>query len=58
MERRPWVDPDNVSAGYMVRALDRLYRQGDRAPWQQMLEYDHEREAFPAADITDGLSYR
>ncbi len=57
MERRPWVDPDNVSAGYMVRALDRLYRQGDRAPWQQMLEYDHEREVFPTVDITDGLSY-
>src|SRR5699024_6044184 len=57
-ERGPGVDPDNLAAGYMVRALDRLYRRGDRAPWQQMVEYDHGREAFPAADITDRLSYR
>jgi cation diffusion facilitator CzcD-associated flavoprotein CzcO len=58
MERRPWVDSNNISAGYMMRALERLHRQGDRDPWRQMFDYDYERSVLPAADIDDGLEYR
>ncbi|GAA4283776.1 NAD(P)/FAD-dependent oxidoreductase [Brevibacterium daeguense] len=57
MAMRPWVDPENVSAGYMVRALDRLYKQSDRDPWRQMFEYDYERELFPIVDLDDGLRF-
>lgn len=52
MPREPWTDPTTVSAGYMLRAQDKLPRQGDRSPWQapwkQMHEYGDERTALPA----------
>ena len=58
MELRPWIESENVSAGYMMRALDTLFRQGDRDPWKHLYEYSHERDAFPTVDIEDGLDYR
>jgi len=54
----PWVDSDNISSGYMMRALDRLYKQGDRDPWVHLYEYDHEAKTLPTIDIEDGLEYR
>lgn len=64
MPREPWTDPNTVSAGYMMRAQDKLPRQGSRAPWQapwkHMHEYGIKRTELPAlqpqADET--LSYR
>jgi cation diffusion facilitator CzcD-associated flavoprotein CzcO len=59
MERRPFCDPENFSAGYIMRAQDTLFRQGDREPWTHLLEYHQERETLPAADLCDGsLVYR
>ena len=58
MERRPFCDPENFSAGYIMRSQDALFRQGDRAPWTHMLEYHEERDVLPAADLDDGtLAY-
>jgi cation diffusion facilitator CzcD-associated flavoprotein CzcO len=59
MERRPFCDPENFSAGYILRSQDRLFRQGDRQPWIHMLEYFQERDTLPTADLDDGsLVYR
>jgi cyclohexanone monooxygenase len=59
MPRHPWTDPDNINAGYMLRAQDRLLRQGDRAPWQQLMEYAEERVVLPAVEpLEEALSYR
>ena len=58
MPLMPWVDSENISAGYMMRSLDKLYKQGDRDPWRHLYEYDHERAVFPVVDIEDGLEYR
>jgi monooxygenase len=58
MPRLPWSDPDNFNAGYVMRSQDRMFRQGDREPWTHMHEHDHERTAFPKADLDDGLTYR
>jgi monooxygenase len=59
MERRPFCDPENFSAGYIMRSQDTLFRQGDREPWIHMLEYYQERDSLPAADLDDGsLVYR
>lgn len=54
MERRPFCDPENFSAGYIMRSQDKLFRQGDREPWTHMLEYYQERNILPAADLDDG----
>jgi monooxygenase len=59
MERRPFCDPENFSAGYILRSQDTLFRQGDREPWTHMHEYYQERDTLPAADLDDGsLLYR
>lgn len=59
MPRLSWVDPDNINAGYMLRAQDRLVRQGDRSPWRQLLEYGEERTVLPAVSPEEeALSYR
>jgi cation diffusion facilitator CzcD-associated flavoprotein CzcO len=54
MERLPFCDPENFSAGYIMRAQDRLFKQGDREPWIHFLEYFQERDVLPKADLGDG----
>lgn len=54
MEIRPWVEPDNFNAGYVMRSQHKMFKQGDRAPWTHMHEYAEERHTLPAADLEDG----
>ena len=54
MPRRPFSDPENFNAGYVMRSQHLLYKQGDHEPWTHMLEYDEEREILPKADLDDG----
>jgi cation diffusion facilitator CzcD-associated flavoprotein CzcO len=54
MEQRPWIDPENFNAGYVMRSQHLLFRQGDRGPWTHLLEHEQEREALPKADLDDG----
>jgi cation diffusion facilitator CzcD-associated flavoprotein CzcO len=54
MQLRPWSDPDNFNAGYVMRSQHFLFRQGNREPWTHMLEYEQERDVLPAADLDDG----
>jgi cation diffusion facilitator CzcD-associated flavoprotein CzcO len=59
MELRPWSDPENFNAGYVMRSQHILFKQGDREPWTHMLEHEQEREILPKADLDDGsLVYR
>ena len=59
MQIRPWSDPENFNAGYVMRSQHVLFKQGDREPWTHMLEHDEEREVLPKADLDDGtLVYR
>jgi cation diffusion facilitator CzcD-associated flavoprotein CzcO len=59
MELRPWSDPENFNAGYVMRSQHILYKQGDREPWSHMLEHEQEREILPEVDLDDGtLVYR
>jgi cation diffusion facilitator CzcD-associated flavoprotein CzcO len=59
MPLRPWCDPDNFNAGYVMRSQHVLYGQGDREPWLHLLEHEEERKMLPAADLDDGtLVYR
>jgi len=54
MQLRPWSDPENFNAGYVMRSQHILFRQGDREPWTHMLEHEEERQILPAADLDDG----
>jgi cation diffusion facilitator CzcD-associated flavoprotein CzcO len=59
MRLRPWSDPEDFNAGYVVRSQHVLFKQGDREPWTHMIEYEQEREILPNADLDDGtLVYR
>ena len=59
MEPRPWIDPENFNAGYIMRGHALMPRQGDRGPWVNTQDYYTERESLPAADLEDGtLVYR
>jgi monooxygenase len=59
MEIKPWSDPENFNAGYVMRSQHVLFKQGDREPWKHMQEHDEEQELLPKADLDDGsLVYR
>ena len=59
MQIRPWSDPENFNAGYVMRSQHVLFKQGDREPWTHMQEHDEEQELLPKADLDDGsLVYR
>jgi hypothetical protein len=59
MQLRPWSDPENFNAGYVMRSQHLMFRQGDREPWTHMLEHAQEMEILPQADLDDGsLAYR
>ena len=59
MELRPWMDPENFNAGYVMRSQHLLFKQGDHAPWTHLLEHEQEREILPRTDLDDGtLVYR
>ena len=59
MQVRPWCDPENFNAGYVMRSQHVLFKQGDREPWVHMLEHEQEMEILPKADLDDGsLTYR
>ena len=58
MQIRPWSNPENFNAGYVMRSQHVLFKQGDREPWTHMLEHEEERQILPMADLDDGtLAY-
>jgi cation diffusion facilitator CzcD-associated flavoprotein CzcO len=54
MALRPWVDPEEFNAGYLLRALEYLPQQGDKDPWRNALSYEVEKVDLPVADLDDG----
>ena len=59
MQLRPWSEPENFNAGYVLRSQHALFRQGDREPWTHMMEHAPEAELLPKVDLDDGsLAYR
>lgn len=59
MERQPWVTEDNFNAGYLVRGMHLLPKQGTRLPWRHTQDYYFDKDDIPNADLQDGsLVYR
>jgi cation diffusion facilitator CzcD-associated flavoprotein CzcO len=59
MPALPWVDDENFNAGYLMRSIHLLPKQGDRVPWSHSQDYYAEKDELPNADLDDGtLVYR
>lgn len=50
----PFVDPENFNAGYLMRNMHLMPKQGDRQPWVFSQNYYDERYEIPTADLDDG----
>jgi hypothetical protein len=54
MELRSWIDPENFNAGYIMRNLHLMPKQGTRTPWQHVQDYETDRHELPLANLDDG----
>lgn len=55
----PFIDPENFNPGYVMRSINYLPKQGDKAPWVFQHDYFAEKDELPAAPLDDGvLVYR
>ena len=52
MTPRPWID---FEAGYLARAVDKLPKQGDFAPWLNLHNYARDKKLFPSKPVDDGV---
>jgi cation diffusion facilitator CzcD-associated flavoprotein CzcO len=50
----PFIDEENFNAGYLVRSMHLLPKQGDREPWVFSQDYHSEKDILPATDLLDG----
>ena len=56
MEARRWID--GFEAGYLMRVMDQLPKQGDRSPWLNIQDYDHDtRELLNEPLECEGLVF-
>lgn len=55
MEIHPWVDTEDLNAGYMLRGLHCMPKRGDKPEWQHSQDYLYESKVLPAIDLTDPL---
>lgn len=49
-----FITEENFNAGYMMRSMHLMPKQGDREPWQMSQNYGLEKESIPNADLEDG----
>ena len=54
MERRPWVPEENFNAGYLLRGMHLLPKQGTHLPWRHTQDYYFDKDDIPSADLDDG----
>lgn len=53
MVARPFID--DFSSGYMQRAMDKMPKQGDRAPWLNTQSYAEDKKELRFGNINDGV---
>ncbi len=59
MPALPFIQDDNFNAGYLVRKMHIMPKQGDREPWIFSQDYYTEKDQIPNTDLEDGtLNYR
>ena len=57
MKLLPWIDPENFNPGYLMRAMDKLPKRGEKPEWQHSQDYWKEKDELPAIDL-DGPEFR
>lgn len=55
MPVQPWVDTEDLNPGYLLRALHRMPKRGDKPEWQHSQDYLYERDVLPTIDLTDPI---
>ncbi|MGQ3049183.1 MAG: flavin-containing monooxygenase [Niveispirillum sp.] len=50
----PWIEKDNFSPNYLMRAVDQLPRSGDKPEWRHNQDYWAERDQIPTIDLMGG----
>lgn len=53
MAARPFID--DFSSGYMQRAMDKMPKQGDRAPWLNTQNYHDDQKELRFGNLNDGV---
>jgi hypothetical protein len=53
MTPRRWIE--GFTPGYMNRYMDRMPKQGDREPWINPQDYQHDRRLFRKSHVDDGV---
>ncbi|MGF1590288.1 MAG: flavin-containing monooxygenase [Pleurocapsa sp.] len=53
MSARPFIE--NFSSGYLQRLMHLLPKQGDREPWTNTQNYQHDKKMFRHGSIDDGV---
>ncbi|MCC6269530.1 MAG: NAD(P)/FAD-dependent oxidoreductase [Dehalococcoidia bacterium] len=56
MKLLPWIDPENFNPGYLMRAMDKLPRRGEKPEWQHSQDYWREKDELPLIDL-DGPEF-
>jgi hypothetical protein len=54
MKLSPWIDPENFNAGYLLRGLHLLPKQGDKSEWRHTQDYWIDKDVLPAVAFDDG----
>lgn len=50
----PMIDAENFNAGYLMRSMHLMPKQGDREPWVFNQNYFIEKDTIPNTDLQDG----
>jgi cation diffusion facilitator CzcD-associated flavoprotein CzcO len=56
MKLLPWMDTENFNPNYLLRALDKLPKRGEKPEWQHSQDYWREKDELPAVDL-DGAEF-
>lgn len=54
MEPKPFITDGNFNAGYIMRGVGMMPRQGDKLPWVMTQDYQIDKDEIPSADLDDG----
>jgi cation diffusion facilitator CzcD-associated flavoprotein CzcO len=53
MKLGPWIEPEDMSSGYLQRGVHLLPRAGDKPEWRHNQDYWREKDELPAIDLED-----
>lgn len=54
MPATPYITPENFNAGYLMRKMHIMPKQGNHAPWEFTQNYEMDKVELPSCDLEDG----